>query len=73
MFQEEDIIIVRRPYSPLYHGGEIVQVDENDYEIGLRILKPTNQKVGHVDLLARALVENLFLTGVLAIDETNAH
>ncbi len=68
MFQEEDIIRVKRPCPPLYQGGELVQVDENDYEIGLRILEPTGQRMGHIDLLPRILAENLLRTGVLAIE-----
>ncbi len=68
MFEAEDIIRVKLPCPPLYQGGELVQVDENDYDIGLRILEPTEQRVGHIDLLPRTLAENLLRTGVLAIE-----
>ncbi len=68
MFEDEDIIRVKLPCAPLYLGGELLQVDESDYEVGLRILEPTFQKLGHLDFLSRRSVAGLFDTGVFQIE-----
>ena len=68
MFQDEDIIRVKHPCTPLYLGGELVQVDENDYQIGLRVIEPTFQMLGHVDFLSRSSVIGLFESGAFQIE-----
>ena len=68
MFEEEDIIRVKLPCSPLYLGGELIQVDGNDYEVGLRIIDPTFQMVGHVDFLSRSSVIGFFDNGAFQIE-----
>lgn len=68
MFKEEDVVRVKHPCFPLYSGGELLQVDTDDYEVELRILVSTSQQVGHIDVLPRGAVENLFRAGVLAIE-----
>lgn len=65
MFDLEDLLKVSKPVPGLFDGGELVQVEENDYQIALVVIGPS-EKVGHRIVLPRVEVEQLWQQQVIA-------